>query len=565
MRPRLTIDLSVIAANTARVMDICRPQGVEVWGVTKAACGNPAVARAMLRGGATGLADSRLDNIRRMRRGGIDAPVMMLRLPSMSEAADVVRLTEISLNSEAATLRALGEAAVDQGVIHGVLVMLELGDRREGASAEELPRLCAIAGGTDGLRLAGIGANFMCANGVLPSLAKMEALVEASEAVERALGVRVAIISGGNSANLPEMAVARLPHRVNHLRVGAAILRGENPLTGGTLPGMRDDAFLLEAELVELKDKPSAPDGMLGRDAFGGVPVILDRGTRRRGIVNLGRVDISAAGLAPRTPGAEVISASSDHLLIDLTDAAEIRVGDRVSFGLDYGALVQAMLSPYVDKVLAGRGAIGAAPRRIEIDADPVLLARPEVAAFRAALPALGFDGGGGAVLRVLITADRPDRLPDLPGELGVLWCDSDPGPVAMLPAESGALYGLRTATPGQAAMIRERGLLALTMEEIDMVGVRETIRRALGRVTGSTDGFHLVLHASLGRGMDADPLEAGLNWRECSMVMERIAASRGLRTITLAGLGAESSGAALAVAFGHLLSALGKRILPAG
>src|SRR5262245_22281479 len=107
--PSVIIDLDVIAENTWRVTALPNPQGISTFGVTKAACGSPLVARAMLRGGVAGLADSRLDNVQRMRHSGITAPIMMLRIPSVTEAPEVVRLCDISLNSEAAVLNALAK------------------------------------------------------------------------------------------------------------------------------------------------------------------------------------------------------------------------------------------------------------------------------------------------------------------------------------------------------------------------------------------------------------------------------------------------------------------------
>ena len=103
---------------------------------------------------------------------------------------------------------------------------------------------------------------------------------------------------------------------------------------------------------------------------------------------------------------------------------------------------------------------------------------------------------------------------------------------------------------------------MALTMEDVDLLGIREAMRRALHRVTLVTDGFVLALHASVGRGMDPDLLEAGLSYRECSTAMELVAASEGLRGIALVGFGADASAGALKAAYGYLLSALGKRIL---
>jgi predicted amino acid racemase len=571
--PTIAIDLEAIAENTRAIVRRCAAQGAAVFGVTKATGGLPMVGRAMLRGGAAGLGESRIDNVRRLRRGGLSCPIMMLRIPSVTEAPDVVRLCDVSLNSERAVIRALDRAAVEQGRVHDVIVMLEMGDRREGVTAGELLPLCALVLESPGLRLAGLGANFMCASGVLPTMAKLEALAARVEEVEARFGVRLDTVSGGNSANLPLMERAPMPARINQLRIGAAILRGENSVTGDTLPWLRGDAFMLEAELVEMKTKPSLPEGETGRDAFGNVQSFVDRGERVRGIVNLGRVDIRPEGLTAHDADVEITTASSDHLIVDLTGSKRFAVGDPIRFDMDYGALVQAFLSPYVEKHLVGREKIAPRPRRLRLVAPEALAARPETAAFLAEVGNVGLatamDGGAEpGDLPLWICAERPETWERITtgvserAELGLLWLDSELGPAAAAEPESLALVGLRTATRAESELIRRRNVLALTMEDIDLVGIREAMRRALQRVTSLTDGFVLVLDASVGRGMEPDELEAGLSYRECSTAMELVAASGGLKAIALTGFDADARPAALRAAYGYLLSALGKRIL---
>lgn len=574
--PSVIIDLDIIAENTRRVADRLKPQGIGMFGVTKAACGSPLVARAMLRGGVFGLADSRLDNVRRLRHAGISAPIMMLRIPSVTEAPDVVRHCDLSLNSEAAVLDALAEAAQEQGVVHDVILMLEMGDRREGVSPEDLIPLAQTAMAEPSLRLAGIGANFMCASGVLPTVEKLERLARLADDVEQRFGTRLDYVSGGNSANLALMETegVKMPARINNLRIGSTILRGENSFTGGTLPGYDDGAFTLEAELVEMKTKQSMPDGETGPDAFGNRLTFKDRGARLRGIVNLGRVDIRPEGLKARHRNIEIVTASSDHLIVDITEAKKFAVGDPIRFEMDYGALVQAMLSPYIEKHLAGRENIAPRPSAIRLIADASVHDLEETRQFLLGATALGFeikrDGapepadlplwiipGRNGIHELIATADVEAV------ESGLLWMDSDPGDIgAVVTPEAAALLGIRTATREQAAIIGERDIVAFTMEDVDLVGIREATRRAIKRVTETTDGFALVLHASVARGMDADPREAGLSYRECSTVMERVAASEELRAIVLAGLGDTPDPAALESAYGYLLSALGKRIL---
>jgi predicted amino acid racemase len=571
--PAIAIDLEAIAENTREIVRRCSPLDVGVIGVTKATGGMPMVGRAMLRGGAAGLGESRIDNVRRLRRGGITCPITMLRIPSVTEASDVVRLCDVSLNSERAVLEALSSAAEEQGRIHDVVIMLEMGDRREGVNAEELMPLCEVVLRSPSLRLAGLGANFMCASGVLPSAAKLEALAARVEEIEMRFGITLVVVSGGNSANLPLMEKTPMPARVNQLRIGAAILRGENSVTGDTLPWLRGDAFTLEAELVEMKTKHSLPEGETGRDAFGNVQTFADRGERVRGIVNLGRVDIRPEGLTARDADVEITAASSDHLIVDLTGSRRFAVGDAVRFDMDYGALVQAFLSPYVAKHLAGREALAPRPDRLRLIAPDPLIGHAETAAFLADAADLGLATATGGTptpgdLPLWITATRDETWEDITAgferraELGLLWLDSEPGPAAAAAPETFALVGLRSASREQSEMIRQRDVLALTMEDVDLVGIRETMRRALQRVTATTDGFVLVLDASVGRGMEPDEMEAGLSYRECSTAMELVAASDSLRGIALTGFDADARPAALKAAFGYLLSALGKRIL---
>lgn len=575
--PSVVIDLDIITQNTRRVMAGLAENPVNVFGVVKATCGSPLVARAMLRGGAVGLADSRLDNVQRLRNSGITAPIMMLRIPSVSEAPEVVRLCAVSLNSEAAVLDELARAAEEQGVVHDVILMLEMGDRREGVPPEDLIPLAATAMREPSLRLAGIGANFMCASGVMPTPAKLTALADLADDLEQRFGHGLDYVSGGNSSNLALMLTEAMPARINNLRIGAAILRGENSFTGGTLPGYDDGAFTLEADLVEIKTKHSLPDGETGPDAFGNRVVFEDRGERVRGIVNLGRVDMRPEGLRPRHRNVGIVTASSDHLIVDITEAKRFAVGDTMRFEMDYGALVQAMLSPYIEKKLADHEDIAPRPTAVRLVAAPALHDRDETRAFVAGVLELGFevkrDGMPEAAdLPVWIMPDRTgifellDTADDEAVESGLLWMDADPGDIGRVAnPEAAAAFGLRTATKEQARIIADRGILALTMEDVDLVGIRKSARKAIQRVTQTTDGFALVLHASVARGMDADPREAGLSYRECSAVMERVSASQELRAIVLCGLGETPAGPVLEAAYGYLLSALGKRILSGG
>lgn len=351
---RIEVDCERIRRNTEAVATLCAPQGIELAGVTKACCGHPAVARAMLAGGAGLLAESRLDNVRRLRKAGIHCPVLMLRLPSFDEVGEVVRLTQASLNSQVETVRALSRAAQAQGVDHRVILMVEAGDRREGIMPERVLEVARAMAGLPHIELAGLGVNVTCIGGVLPTRENTQLAVDLAIDVERALGLRLPTISAGNSASLALLLRGEMPARATQLRVGGAILIGEVDSTGDWPTAMpHQDAFVVWAPVIEVETKPSTPEGPVAPNAFGEVPVWPDKGRRRRAIVAAGRQDLVIESLVPHRPGVTIVGASSDHLVLDVTEAdPAVRLGEELAFRPLYGAIATGMASRTATKVI---------------------------------------------------------------------------------------------------------------------------------------------------------------------------------------------------------------------
>jgi predicted amino acid racemase len=303
----------------------------------------------MLSGGATGVGDSRVENLARLRADGVTTTTTLIRSPMMSQAAQVVRDADVSLNTEAAVIDSLAAAALSQGTTHGVVVMVELGDLREGVPVADVVDLCRHVVSTPGVVLAGLGTNLACQSGVAPDQLKMDELSQLVEKVETSCDRGLSIISGGNSANLDwALSTADAGH-INDLRLGEAILLGTEPLHRRVLDGLRTDAFTLLAEVIEVKTKPALPWGDTAQAAFGTPPARHDGELVRQAIVALGRQDTDPDGLAP-PPGIIVLGMSSDHLVLDVGDH-DVSVGDELSFGLGYGALLRAATSPFVTKL----------------------------------------------------------------------------------------------------------------------------------------------------------------------------------------------------------------------
>jgi predicted amino acid racemase len=355
--PYVTIDLDKLAHNARTIVDLCRAHGIEVVGVTKCTCGRPEIANAMLRGGVVAIGESQLENIRRIKSAGVAAPCMLLRLPSPSEVDEVIELANVSLNSEIAVLTGLSQAAQRRGRTHDVIIMVDLGDLREGLWPRELIPFAREALRLPGIRVNGIGTNLACFGGVVPSEANMGRLVEMAAEVERTFGIRLEHISGANSSGLNLIAAGGMPSGVNQARIGEAILLGRETTRRQPWPGTFQDAFTLHAEILELKRKPSAPIDERSEDAFGHLTAFENHGEIDHALVNIGREEIDIEGITPHDPRLKILGASSSYLVVDMSGAAgAFRVGGELTFSLNYGALLTAMTSEYVEKRPVIRG-----------------------------------------------------------------------------------------------------------------------------------------------------------------------------------------------------------------
>jgi predicted amino acid racemase len=346
--PRIEIDLEKISHNATKLRELYETREVCIIGVTKVVCGDPAVANALVKTGIDTLADSRLKNITRMREAGIRARFVLLRTPAPSQAELTVRHADISLNTELSVIERLSRFAVEANMTHKIILMVELGDLREGILPAALEETVERVLGLRGIVLAGIGTNLACFGGIKPDEENLDLLSMLAGDIEDRFDMTLQYVSGGNSANHDWLMSTTDVGKINNLRLGEAVFLGCETLHRKKIPGLFTDAFRLCTEVIESKVKPSKPYGETCQDAFGNVPEFSDRGLMRRVILGIGLQDVLVSGLTPLVD-IEVLGASSDHILIDAKEM-DLKVGDEVEFSLDYGALLSSMTSPYVAK-----------------------------------------------------------------------------------------------------------------------------------------------------------------------------------------------------------------------
>ncbi len=346
--PRIHINLEKIAHNAKTLKELYGYQGIEVIGVTKAVLGNPAIAEIFVDSGINTLADSRIENIQRMRNAGIQAQFLLLRTPSLSQVEEVEKYADLSLHSELSVIKKLSECAMKNRRTHKIILMVELGDLREGIMPSDIDNSINEVLGLEGVELVGIGCNLACFGGIKPDDEKMRQLSALAIDIEEKFELTLSYVSGGNSANYTWFMSTDDIGRVNNLRLGESILLGYETLHRKPIPGLFTDAFTLIAEVIESKVKPSKPYGVVCQDAFGNVPSFQDLGPMNRVILNVGLQDVQVSGLTPRLD-IEILGASSDHIILN-TNKIALKAGDEMEFDLNYGALLSAMTSPYVKK-----------------------------------------------------------------------------------------------------------------------------------------------------------------------------------------------------------------------
>ena len=106
-----------------------------------------------------------------MKNAGISTQFVLLRT-ALSQAESIVKSVDISLNTEIETLKQLSYYAKAQNKSHQVIVMVELGDLREGVLPGDLFQFIREALSLSHLKIVGIGCNLACYGGVKPDATK---------------------------------------------------------------------------------------------------------------------------------------------------------------------------------------------------------------------------------------------------------------------------------------------------------------------------------------------------------------------------------------------------------
>jgi ornithine racemase len=340
----LIVDLSKLRRNLEVVQALCTRHGIELVVVAKGCNGFLPAMRIFAENGGRMVGFSRVEDACRVSSSLSRRPCFV-SIPSPGQAEAVVQQFCFSLHSELLTIQALARAG--EGLLrpHGIILMVDIGDLREGVVPEEVVRTVRsiLEMRSPSITLWGLGATLGCCSGTLPDEQNLGLLQELLIETEQRTGTPLKTLSLGGSVVIPWLEKGLLPSKINQVRIGEAILLGNIPTLDQRHPALSPDVFMLRGTVLEAKEKPSLPPGQQGKDVFGQQQTFTDRGYRLRCILDFGILDTYPRGLTPLMRGLDFINSNSDYTIVDTTETGrKFKPGDTIDFRLNYQALIRA-------------------------------------------------------------------------------------------------------------------------------------------------------------------------------------------------------------------------------
>lgn len=327
------------------------------WGITtKLLCGNADYLKEVADLGIGEMHDSRISNLKKIKEIDPEVLTIYIKPPPRDIIESVIEFADASLNTELSTLHALSKEARRQNTIHKVIIMIEMGDLREGVMRKDLINFYEKVFELPAIEVIGIGTNLNCMHGVMPDEDKLIQLALYKQIISLQFDKEIPLVSGGTTVTIPLLLRDQLPKGINHFRVGEALFFGKDLFTEGTIEGMHNDVMELYSQVIEIAEKPKVPSGDLGKNPQGKVASIDKEEygkTSYRAILDIGYLDINPDHLINVHEDVRIADASSDMLILDVGDNKNnYEVGDFIRFRMKYMGALGIMNSDYIDKIV---------------------------------------------------------------------------------------------------------------------------------------------------------------------------------------------------------------------
>ena len=245
----LQIETDKIKENAFLINKVATKSNIKVMGVTKSCMGDPRIANAMSLGGINRFGDARSENLLSLNKHGYKN-LSLIKQPTKDE---IEKLKDIDINYFISTINAaknLSKASNHKPV--RVTVMIETGDGREGFLPTETSKGVEKIKKIKDIKICGIATNIGCVKKDKNREIQMEILINTAK--ETSLNGKTEI-SGANSSNVPQLLKNKLPDEITEIRVGEAILLGQEPIDYKPVEGCHQDAFIVKSEVLESRVK----------------------------------------------------------------------------------------------------------------------------------------------------------------------------------------------------------------------------------------------------------------------------------------------------------------------
>ncbi|WP_010665245.1 alanine racemase [Marinilabilia salmonicolor] len=350
----ITLDRKKLKENYNYLNNLFGEHNIDWAIVTKMLCGNKAYLKEVFDLGIKQVCDSRVSNLKAIKTVNPEMETIYIKPPPKRSIPSIVRYADVSMNTTFETVQLLSEEARRQGKTHKIIIMVEMGELREGVMRNDVVDFYSRVFEMPNIEVIGIGTNLSCLYGVLPNQDKLIQLSLYKQLIENKFNKKIPFVSGGSSVTIPLIHQGLLPETINHFRVGETLFLGTNVYDGSQFDFMHNDVIKVYAEIIELFEKPTVPQGDMGSNLEGETfEFDQDKSNERscRALIDLGLLDIEEKRLIPANDSFDLAGASSDMIVVNLGDnERNMKVGDLLEFKTDYMGALRLLNSRYIDK-----------------------------------------------------------------------------------------------------------------------------------------------------------------------------------------------------------------------
>lgn len=143
----LEINTPNIISNIRKLNSFFQKNGKKWSMITKVLSGDPGFLKKLLKDdivdGIHSIGDSRLSSLQNIKKINPKLETIYIKPPPTGLAKSIVKYADISLNSSLETIKLLNTEAKKQKKIHKIIIMIEMGELREGVLREDLTNFYA--------------------------------------------------------------------------------------------------------------------------------------------------------------------------------------------------------------------------------------------------------------------------------------------------------------------------------------------------------------------------------------------------------------------------------------